>query len=86
MNKKEKKSATGKKDDFKFTEKKFKKRIWEKNKQKLWKNLAKSGQVRIINKIPESIGGRKERTMNEWMIFNRWYIECKFIKPLSTNW
>ena len=39
----------------------------KKNKQKLWKNLAKSGQVRIINKIPESIGGRKERTMNEWI-------------------
>ena len=68
MNKKEKKSATGKKRWLQVYRIKFQKEdLRKKNKQKLWKNLAKSGQVRIINKIPESIGGRKERTMNEWM-------------------
>ena len=68
MNKKEKKNATGKKGWLQVYRIKFQKEdLRKKNKQKLWKNLAKSGQVRIINKIPESIGGRKERTMNEWM-------------------
>ena len=68
MNKKEKKNATGKKRWLQVYRIKFQKEdLRKKNKQKLWKNLAKSGQVRIINKIPESIGGRKERTMNEWM-------------------
>ena len=68
MNKKEKKNAAGKKGWLQVYRIKFQKEdLRKKNKQKLWKNLAKSGQVRIINKIPESIGGRKERTMNEWI-------------------